>query len=198
MENKGLLDNIIFEICRNQKLFCKLEKKIKKLVKHFKLDHAKSISKLIPENLVEAFCYTAPVTSLEWCTVNMTLANHRGDIQTSLNWKDKCASLRLKPDDDTSLIQSVIETNVEKVADFFNHAFVADHNRYYFNPDLPDNLTEILNRFEKLHRVQCESGCSVFPVLGRIYGTLIQNYAFCGPEFIKKVENYSKKPFKIS
>ena len=92
-----------------------------------------------------------------------------------------------------ALVDRVKRLDIKLVATFFNHCLVASHNRFEFSPDLPDILEQILKFLQTEYQNQCNFDCTIHPVLGKLYGTLMQHYAFCGPEHIRKSEAYSKK-----
>lgn len=140
----------------------------------FDLDHARAVQALIPEPAMGQHTPTAPLSVFRWCTASLALANHCGDIQDAEKWKHK----------GQNLAYTVFKMDLGLVADFFNHALVARHNRYRFSPDLPPDLTNLLTLLETLYHEKCQFGCPTDPLLGRLYGTLTQHFAFCGPAFL--------------
>nr|WP_320016922.1 hypothetical protein [uncultured Desulfobacter sp.] len=160
-------------------LFDRFTCKFYAMVADYALDRSRAIAALAPETLPEAW----PMASLRWCTANIGLANHLGRVASAEKWEN-----RGKP-----FLKQVMKLNLNLGTDFFNHALVAAHNRYEFLPALPDSLTRLLKFMEKRNHMQQQFGCIADPCLGRIYGTLVQNSAFCGPRYITQTETLSRK-----
>ena len=74
-----------------------------------------------------------------------------------------------------------------------NNCFVARHNRYEFSPYLPVEMERILACMEKRRAAQCAGGCMADMPLGELYGTLCQNFGFCGPGYLPACEIYAQK-----
>jgi len=174
------------EVLENRELFLKWIKGMADLVRTFDLEAAAAMAALISPEQTDRLMGQFPLAALKWCTVNLSLANHQGDPAKGHEWKKK----------GLHLIPGVIACNLDPVADFFNHALVTDHNRYVFHPQLPGDLTRLKTFLEDQHRIRCRAGCTIDPVLGRIYGTIMQNYAFCGPAHFKETCFFSRKARK--
>ena len=54
-------------------------------------------------------------------------------------------------------------------------------------------MKEILEFLQARYRIECDFGCTVNLVLGKLYGTLMQHYAFCGPKYIRESTAYAQK-----
>lgn len=126
---------------------------------------------------------TAPLAAFRWCAVNLSLANHRGRIDRARQWAR----------DAFELLPEARRADIEAVVTFFNHFLVSRHSRYLFTPDLPEALDEILAHLERQHDLNREFGCPTFPVLGRLYGSIAQNFAFCGPDHLSRTEDYADR-----
>ncbi len=81
-----------------------------------------------------------------------------------------------------------VSVSYEKdVVNFLNSRFVAErHNTYSFYPDLPDYLEKIKRIQEKFYEISK----SPLESLGRLYGSIAQNYGFCGPKYLNLCEKY--------
>lgn len=176
---QAVLRDLIHCIFNDPCLFDRFVRKFYAMVANYALDRCRAIAALAPETLPDVW----PMASLRWCAANLGLANHLGRVAAAKKW-ETCG---------TSLLSQVMKLDLNLAADFFNHALVAAHNRYGFSPDLPDNLTRLLEFMEKRHDIQQTFGCIADPCLGRIYGTLVQNAAFCGPGHIAQTEAFSRK-----
>jgi len=81
--------------------------------------------------------------------------------------------------------------SIEHLADLYNRRVVQErHLRFFFSPELPAEFVDIMERIEKTRDVL---GVKSYPVLGRMYGTVAQNYGFCGPQFFEKTKEYVSK-----
>jgi hypothetical protein len=149
----------------------------------FDTRHARAVQTLVPEQAIRSHTPTAPLSVFKWCTASLALANHCGDVENAGFWEAT----------GQSLCDTISGMDLELVADFFNHALVARHNRYQFAPQLPGTLTCLLTLLETLYTKKCEFGCPTDPVLGRLYGTLMQHFAFCGPEHMDRTRCFFHK-----
>ena len=149
----------------------------------FDIDHARTVQALIPEAAMVQLTHTAPLSVFRWCTASLALANHCGDIQVAKKWEDK----------GLKLADTIFKMDLDLVVNFFNHALVARHNGYRFSPDLPPALTRLLTLLETLYHEKCNFGCPTDLVLGRLYGTLMQHFAFCGPAYLDQTRAFFQK-----
>ncbi|WP_152427617.1 hypothetical protein [Desulfotignum phosphitoxidans] len=145
----------------------------------FDTDHAGAIQALVSKQAIQEHTRTAPLSVFKWCTASLALANHCGDIENAGLWETT----------GQSLCDIISGMDLDLVADFFNHALVARHNRYQFTPQLPEPLTRLLAFLESMYAPKCEFGCPTDPVLGRLYGTLMQHFAFCGPKYLDRTRS---------
>ena len=117
----------------------------------------------------------SPASRFKWILVNLALSNHRGLVFASEQWADRAEAM----------VKGASVTDLKAFAGFYNHGFVGlRHNQYRFEPDLPGPLASLLTSLEAMHRTQCR----ILPgsqnrTLGALYGTISQNFGFCGPRF---------------
>ncbi|MDT8379305.1 MAG: hypothetical protein RQ739_10475 [Desulfotignum sp.] len=149
----------------------------------FDTGHARAVQALVPEQTIQEHTHSAPLSVFKWCTASLALANHCGDIENAGLWEET----------GQSLAGTILRMDLDLVTDFFNHALVARHNRYQFSAQLPQTLTGLLALLETLYAEKCEFGCPTDPVLGRLYGTLMQHFAFCGPEYLDQTRTFFYK-----
>jgi hypothetical protein len=125
-----------------------------------------------------------PLSAFRLTQLQVTLANHQGLTDESEFWA--ALSEELAPN------VAVYENSLSSQSDRLNRELVNErHNRYIFRPELPDNVCECLESlktFQKLGKGFYSE--TVASPLGRFYGTIAQNYGFCGSAYLDKVETY--------
>jgi hypothetical protein len=161
-------------------LFAVCTDRFEKKANAFKIDHARAIQALVPAQAIRQHRRNLPLSVFRWCTASLSLANHCGDTTDACRWEEK----------GSPLADTISKMDLALVANFYNHALVARHNRYRFSPDLPPALTELLALLEIIYGHKCDFGCKTDPVLGRLYGTLTQHYAFCGPGCLNQTRTF--------
>jgi hypothetical protein len=83
------------------------------------------------------------------------------------------------------------ERGLELKAAHWNKEIVRRHGRYDFRPELPEPISEmieILTEYDQLKRRH--SAATVSSALAKLYGSIAQNYGFCGPQYLREVERY--------
>jgi len=176
-------EKILHHIVHDSDLLIAFTEKFESIVENYGIDQAAAISQLMTNSMLDYIDTVAPMSALRWYTSNLSLANHQGKVAQALTWKNR----------GMALVDQVKQLDIKLVATFFNHCLVASHDRFEFTPDIPDTLEEILKFLQTEYQNNCNVGCTIHPVLGKLYGTLMQHYAFCGPEYILKSEAYSEK-----
>jgi len=124
-----------------------------------------------------------PMAGLIWCTANLALFNHRGETSRARIWEQQ----------GKKAVEHVMTLDADLAVEFFNTLLVNAHNRFEFTTHLPGSLNRLLALLETRHTVMAASGCVIDQPLGRLYGTLVQNTAFCGPRYINDTEVWSRK-----
>jgi len=46
---------------------------------------------------------------------------------------------------------------------------------------------------EERYLTQCAGGCVVDRTLGELYGSICQNFGFCGPRYLSECEDHAQK-----
>jgi len=179
----GLARTAVDELTGDPSLFAACTDIFLQKTGEFDISHAKTVQTLVPEQAIQAHAHTVPLSVFKWCTASLALANHCGDVETSRRWETT----------GQSLCDIVSGMDLDLVTDFYNHALVARHSRYQFTPQLPEPLTRLLTVQETRYAPQCEFGCPTDPVLGRLYGTLMQHFAFCGPGYLDNTLSFFRK-----
>nr|WP_320012205.1 hypothetical protein [uncultured Desulfobulbus sp.] len=102
-----------------------------------------------------------------WCVARIACANRMGAVGEGQQWVQLACALDAAMD-------------VDKRVDFVNHAFVTTRfNRYRFLADSPPEFSRYLEIEQRRYEIDQRENRN----LGAMYGTLAQNYAFCGSEF---------------
>ena len=163
-------------------LIGRLVSAMKGALENGKLEQCEGVCGLFDDADLARAAKQAPLAVFEWYTVNMGLFNHRGMVGEASKWANQA----------DMLLHKAVKADIESVATFYNHYFVCSHNRYVFEPELPEALKKILEVLERIYRMRCESGCFAYPVLGRLYGSISQNFSFCGPTYLDNAKRYSQ------
>ncbi len=170
---------VMNRIFKDRDLFSELTNRFEQAVYRGNLAVAAAVADLISFKELRAASAAWPLLAFKWHSAGLSLCNHSGKTAAAVPYIRTARKL----------LPAVKKANIAEVAGFLNHYLVARHNRYDFHPDIPADLKELVSFLEDQHRVQCASGCATLPVLGRIYGTLAQNFAFCGPRYLMETEN---------
>jgi hypothetical protein len=127
---------------------------------------------------VRGLAAESPLHAFRLAQARVSFANHRGRIEESRCWaglsREILPALRVHEN----------AHQLEEVA--ANRSFIAErHNRYDFRPGLPPDIVRILTDLgESFEARRRREPRSVSAALGRLLGTLAQNYGFCGPEYL--------------
>jgi hypothetical protein len=140
-------------------------------------------------DLVRHISARSPRIAWDICVMQMGRVNHSGQLNEFTDWKKEAEALRHNV---------VLNEDADRLlAIYYVMAIIGDsHNRYSWRISLPedkDAMSAILD-MEKNFVERCSRyGPCTHPVLGKYYGTLGQNYAFCGPLHIITTENFLQK-----
>lgn len=178
----GKLQAITDSILKSGDLLMLLSSKLKDFLAAGRLAEAEGLAALIPGDRIAAAMETAPLAAFLWCGSNLALANHRGRLKEAMEWVERASTVS----------GSAMETHRSAFFEFFIHRFIVAHNAYRFDPVLEDLLQQMLSHLESEHALNRTGpfGCSTNDSLGRLYGTIAQNYAFCGSGYLREVEKY--------
>jgi tetratricopeptide (TPR) repeat protein len=113
--------------------------------------------------------------AFKWCIGCISLANHRGDIQGAEPWRTPAERLLERVRDDDKL-------------EYLNHRLVGERfNRYDFRPEIPADIVALLEIEERRQAISPRDNRN----LGAIYGTIAQNFGFCGPAYLAELRRYA-------
>lgn len=115
--------------------------------------------------------------AFNWCLAAMAFYNHQGRVTESRDWCE-CAGALYENVDRVEIVKAV------------NHGFICNRfNRYDFRPELTPDLAAILETEEKKQETYPGSNY----LLGALYGTLAQNFGFCGPACFSSLVTMTEK-----
>lgn len=177
----GKCREVMARITARPELFSATVKNLSLRIENRDLAGAAVFMDLFSEKILEKLSGSAPLSLFNFYTLRLALANHQGNIRAADHWAD-CAQ---------SLLPVALKGDLNLYADFSNHRFVTRHNRYRFDSRLPHDLMRVMEFMKRRHQDQCEFGCPVEPVLGRLHGTIAQNYAFCGPAYLAETKAHT-------
>lgn len=179
----GRCRNIVEKIIDQPAHFAGYVARIDRMLAARALDAAETYLDLCTLEDLAAAARRAPLSVFKFYIQRIALANHRGDV----------ASAQASAGRAETLLQIALKGDLNLCADFFNIRFVTRHNRYCFDPVLPGDLARVLEILERRHTAQCQGGCPTDPSLARLYGTIAQNFGFCGPDFLREARTYANK-----
>ena len=180
--DRGKFLKIIDEIASSARLFARFLFNLKSKIESRKLEDADVFCALVSDALFQKAAAGAPLSAFGYAVAALMLANHRGDTTAGQSAADKA----------DRLFQTAVTGDVNLCAEFLNCRFVSFHNQYRFSPAFPDALRQMLKMLEARRRCQYEFGCPTDAVLARLYGTIAQNFGFCGPKHLPDTETYAR------
>ena len=127
----------------------------------------KLLSDAPSRNALEA---SSPLQAFKWATQNLKLANHCGETEQA---ESSCLAAQ-NP-------EPLVRFKYPKAyCDYINNLLVSQHNTYSFSPEPPIEFSQsLMNEQRHKHGINY--------MLGSMYGTLAQNYGFCGPAYLENV-----------
>ncbi|MEW6665740.1 MAG: hypothetical protein AB1512_11040 [Thermodesulfobacteriota bacterium] len=186
VRHEGMADEVTGLVIESPALTSNLTDRLENALKRWSLEEARAISALVSPSAFEQISRSSALTAFRFSAANMALANHRGDLAAALSWAEKGGRL----------FEQARKADINSCANFLNNRLVVSHNRYAFAPGVPEDLKAILPFLEKRYSEQCAMGCMVDRALGELYGTLCQNFGFCGPSSLPQCEDYARKAMK--
>jgi hypothetical protein len=183
----GRTTAIARRIVQSPHLFQQLSEKLAECLNNGELETAAVLSQTIQSQMSPASPPLLPALAMfKWCSLNLALANHRGDIAAAERWIHQGERLACV----------ARQSDLTALTDFYNHQLIHRHNRFEFSPHWPRALREALPLLESRYQQQCRFGCTTDQTLGRLYGSIVQNYAFCGPAYLSLTLEYHQRARK--
>lgn len=124
-----------------------------------------------------------PLHGFRIAQLQVNCANHCGDPELAIRWAE--VSRRLEEP------LGAYEQELDFSEDRINKQFIAErHNRYDFRASIPEDMALVLADLRTVHAGRKRRSLhAVCRSLGKLCGTLAQNYGFCGPDFLGSVED---------
>lgn len=150
-------------------------------------EKVKALACLITQNDIDKAPDSLYLQIFRWCSFNIGIASHEGrashenDDTAEGTWRLKIVPFEKK----------VVERYPKYFSYFVNCFYFVNnrHDAYDFRPEIPaefDKIRELLESgYKKIKGVNL--------AMGEMYGTIAQNYAFCGSKFLAKTEEYVDK-----
>ncbi len=176
-KERGLLTGYIDQVLESGELISRLVDSLRYCLYETRdLKRAKVLGALIgPGDALEKMAKVSPLDAFLWCSYNFKRANHFGELDASFLWAEEAKKF----------IDKAEGADWNVVERFLNSCLVNErHNCFLFRPDLPGYFQEKLDKRIEIQKIQ--GGPDKF--LGRLYGTVVQNYGFCGPEYLPELE----------
>ncbi len=126
---------------------------------------------------------TNPLAAFRIAQLHLINSNRQGRVESADAWSRLSSKLLGRA--------MASERGLDLKAGYLNREIVQRHGRYDFRPNLPEavwEMLETLKEFDLLKRRHAAGTVSVS--LAKLYGTIAQNYGFCGPSYLGKVEEY--------
>lgn len=172
-----MLEDISVQISGSRPLMNTYVEQLTRCLDDGSLEKGKLLAAVIPDTCFQSAWSNAPVSAWKLANLKLTIANHRGDIGQS---RTLAEILEKRPEG----------LSLEDIAKCYNHKFVMMTNFYMFEPELPDEIQRVVQDLETQHAVEQKWGAIRESNLGKLYGTIAQNFAFCGPEYLEDVRQY--------
>ncbi len=180
-KKNGRTGSVMAQVCSAESLFGRFVHHMGDCLRNGRLSHGETLAQL-PDSPPRDHGDCSPASRFKWILVNLALANHRGLVLESEQWAGRAGKM----------VKGASVTDLTAFAAFYNYGFVGlRHNQYRFTPELPGPLADLLSSLETMHRAQCR----ILPgsqngALGALYGTIAQNFGFCGPSFLTQTRKY--------
>jgi len=178
---QGRLEKVMGKICTSGRFFSDLVDTLDEGLERTPLEVMEMRTSLVTGKLLETAKVAAPFSAFRWCCLNLTLANRRGRVDQAEKWSGAADKL---------VAHAIQSGRLDAFIKFNNHCFVSRHIRYCFEPGLPDDIKKLVEFMEDSYKLQAGFESAANHTLGCFYGTIAQNYGFCGPEYLADTEKY--------
>ena len=139
-----------------------------------RLDRAEAISQLVPLDVLDRQASLHAEKVVGWCLANLALANNLGLIEQSRRWEQVTGPY----------LKAACRIDPGLAALYYNLRLVSSHNRFEFKPRIDRELEKWIDRLQKQFAAERKAGKRVKTSLGGLYGSLAQNFGFCGPAWL--------------
>lgn len=167
-------------------LFESLVKNLDTALSRYEIETAQHLASLLGPDDAGALAEEYPGSWFSWCTCNLALCNHRGNVSSARLWANAADRVKQRA--------MAADDALKEVANYYNNQLVGMlHNQYDFSPVLPEGFEKHLKHLENRFQSDQELNPSAASGrLGELYGTLTQHFAFCGPAYLDRTMEYSR------
>jgi hypothetical protein len=125
-----------------------------------------------------------PLSAFRLVQLQLLYNSRQGRFETSELWAHISSDLVEKV--------ATYDHGLDLKAAHLNRQIVLErHGRYDFRPELPEQAVAMIDLLKSLDCFKRQhSPGTVAMALGKIYGTVAQNFGFCGPAYLSEVEKY--------
>jgi hypothetical protein len=124
-----------------------------------------------------------PLAAFRLAQLQLTNGNRQGRVDSSDVWSRLSGELLCHV--------TASERGLDLKAAHWNREIVQRNGRYDFRTELPEAIREMmesLKEFDRLKRRHSPEAISLS--LAKLYGTIAQNYGFCGPRYLREVQQH--------
>jgi len=181
-DNRQKLASLMEDIAQFPDLFEELLENIRYCSDHHQLELSERLLSLISPALVDKVESLSWISAFKCCSVGLTIANHSGKILAAQEWAGRA----------NGMIDDGRGISFSERVDYYNRQFIGDfHNKFIFQPDLPYNFNFFFQKMEEVAKIT-----SADENMGKLYGSIAQNYGFCGPEHLDETIKFAQKAMK--
>lgn len=145
------------------------------------------VLRALDEETVDILADKWPDLAYRVCNHQLRWAGHRGDSEAATIWNQKAEECGKKAAQTGLAMDEIFLEDVLRLVGSL-------HNRFFFQPDPPQvflqKMQALEEYFSQLRHFQPKAA---FKILGKYYGAMIQNLAFCGPKYLNSVLEYTQK-----
>ena len=178
---EGRLDSLMADIGSSPRRFQQLAGVLRHMIS---AGNAESVSLLtggIPGRQLERMSAEMPQAVSHWCTAGMWAANRLGRVADADAWGRRAEKIG----------EAIRESDPDAAAGYACMRLLSRHNRFIFSPRLPESVRVTLKRLESIFEAERSGGKKYNLALGRLCGTIAQNYGFCGPQWLRHTRKYA-------
>lgn len=181
MNREGITVPTMERVCNSAESFNSFVTTFERCLEKWKLERCEALKRMADPDLFSNTTKITPLATFKWHMLTMALANHRGRVEEAIECSKRAEAL----------LEKARQQNLDICAEYHNHKFVSVHNLYQFAPLLPEEVQKTLDFLKERYALNCRTGCTTDKTLGGLYGSIAQNFGFCGQEYIDDVEKYT-------
>ncbi len=155
------------------------------------LEMLELISGILDWSSIESLGLNHPELAWNICLIRIMLHNHKGQVSEAREWIGRALSFERRLERFEKGDQNIVLTYIHRLVGEY-------HNNYTFKPDVLNDFEPFFHQKLKRYQAGYEDKRArgekpVWPNMGKLYGTMAQNYGFCGPDYIRQTEEMIQK-----